>query len=164
VNLTINTFNNCAAYKDELKNPIPGSIPLATSVFASSSLNIYKYIAFDQCREINNVPICDYAKANLSTTLNNMKISDDTIEAFITSFNRAHFVRLLYAFQNSGTSAAAGTFNKLSIYANTTFNYKNYNSANPTTPFTPNNNVFSDEPPHTVIIKYEKQPPPPLPL
>ena len=45
---------------------------------------------------------------------------------------------------------------KISIYANTTFSYKNYNSANPTTPFTPNNNALSDEPSHTVLIKYTK--------
>jgi hypothetical protein len=149
VDMTINTNTNRYAFTNKAGELIT---PTAANGLATDANNIYKYIAFDQCRELNNVPICDLAKANLVASAANMTITDDTLTAFRDSFNKAHFVHLLYFFQDVTINPSL----KISIYANTTFSYKNYNSANPTTPFTPNNNALSDEPSHTVLIKYTK--------
>lgn len=158
VNKTINSILNRKEYKNEANEQIDTTAVIA--VINSDVNNIYKYIAFDQCIETNNVPIAYYAKTHLLTTAPKITIDDDTVNAFATSFNRAHFVRLLYVFKDSATPVGTTPITALSIYANTSFNYKNYNPNNPNNPLNPtpgiNNNVFSDEPPHSVLIKYMK--------
>jgi hypothetical protein len=151
VNYAINVASNRAGdYQDQLGRDIP-----AHDIDKEVN-NIYKYIAFDQCRQLNNVAICDYAKINLEACGKKMTLKDNMITAFCDTFNRAHFVRLLYLCEEQPEGQK---INKISIYANTTFSYKNYPAKhNAITNNTKNNNVLSDEAPHTVLIKYTKSP------
>ncbi len=147
IDVLINRVPNRDKYKDAIGNNID---QLLLAGVVSDSSNIYKYIAFDQCRALNNLGLCAFAKNNLATCATNMNISSDTLLAFCNTFDRSHFVRLLYLFDR--TSAPAGTpvvnpLLKISIYAKTIFSYNK---------ITPNNNVLRDEADRTVLIKYTK--------